>query len=117
MYLLPQEQLHELICHLAGCQPHQLVFPERFRTENPFKLPTPGNSFYSVLTKLCKFDSLDMLCLNCDESSIITREVPPVSLVQTLFRTYTKAFTTADTTEHMILFYLHQLEPIRKHFK
>ena len=39
---------------------------------NPYKIPTKTNNFHSVLTKLCKFDQLDMLCLNCDESSIIT---------------------------------------------
>ena len=72
VYLLPQEQLQELVCFLTGCDESNTKFPDRYRSETPFKLPSGKPNFHSVITKLCKFDQLDMLCLNCDESSVVT---------------------------------------------
>ena len=66
-YLLPLEQLLELLCHLTGISPHELQIPERFSFKQPLRLQSPRGSFYNCLTKISPFEQLDVVCLTRDD--------------------------------------------------
>ena len=70
-YLLPLAQLLELITHITGANKMEIKIPERFSFQQPLKLITPRDSFYNSLSKLCLFESLDVLCLT-RESTVMS---------------------------------------------
>ena len=126
-FLLPQEQLIELICFLTGCNKIETKLPQRFSYRQPLRLMTPRGSFYNCLTKVSPFEQLDVLCLTYDmedykssmhvnQQALIMRNVaPPKALMNGLFKAYTQVFTK-DETEHTILYYLYRLEQIQKSY-